>query len=250
MASTTDDLPPSEPGDSIDTPFDSALSERYLVYALSTITARSLPDLRDGLKPVHRRLLWAMRAMRLDPTGRIYVAALSGKPASGGSTDTADSSPTPAPPATPSVSSEVLSFAVIDVQVSGQSSPSPSTGTSTGSNSGAVYRILPDGLYDLIWEAKEDSPYDLAIEPDGGVLVASGEVIARLDHNGVLTQTYQVPGEGALWAGLDLVGDGTFWAGNYYSSNLHRFDLASGTKLATITTGVPANTIVGVRVRK
>ena len=68
MASTTDDLPPSQPGDSIDTPFDSALSERYLVYALSTITARSLPDLRDGLKPVHRRLLWAMRAMRLDPS--------------------------------------------------------------------------------------------------------------------------------------------------------------------------------------
>ena len=43
-------------------------SERFLVYALSTITARSLPDLRDGLKPVHRRLLWAMRAMRLDPS--------------------------------------------------------------------------------------------------------------------------------------------------------------------------------------
>ncbi|MDZ3830410.1 MAG: DNA topoisomerase IV subunit A [Sphingopyxis sp.] len=67
MATDTEDLPPSEPGN-IDTPFDSALSERYLVYALSTITARSLPDLRDGLKPVHRRLLWAMRAMRLDPS--------------------------------------------------------------------------------------------------------------------------------------------------------------------------------------
>ena len=51
----------------LDAPFDSALSERYLVYALSTITARSLPDLRDGLKPVHRRLLWAMRLLRLDP---------------------------------------------------------------------------------------------------------------------------------------------------------------------------------------
>ncbi|HET6942226.1 MAG TPA: DNA topoisomerase IV subunit A [Sphingomicrobium sp.] len=53
----------------IDTPFDAALSERYLVYALSTITARSLPDVRDGLKPVHRRLLWAMRLLRLDPAG-------------------------------------------------------------------------------------------------------------------------------------------------------------------------------------
>ncbi|MFA7587906.1 MAG: DNA topoisomerase IV subunit A, partial [Novosphingobium sp.] len=51
----------------VDAPFDSALSERYLVYALSTITARSLPDLRDGLKPVHRRLLWAMRQLKLDP---------------------------------------------------------------------------------------------------------------------------------------------------------------------------------------
>jgi topoisomerase-4 subunit A len=51
----------------VDHPFDEALSQRYLVYALSTITARSLPDLRDGLKPVHRRLLWAMRLLRLDP---------------------------------------------------------------------------------------------------------------------------------------------------------------------------------------
>jgi len=51
----------------LDTPFASALSDRYLVYALSTITARSLPDARDGLKPVHRRLLWAMRLLKLDP---------------------------------------------------------------------------------------------------------------------------------------------------------------------------------------
>ncbi|MBA3897386.1 MAG: DNA topoisomerase IV subunit A [Sphingomonadaceae bacterium] len=59
---------PADPFDTIiDAPFDTALSERYLVYALSTITARSLPDLRDGLKPVHRRLLWAMRLLRLDP---------------------------------------------------------------------------------------------------------------------------------------------------------------------------------------
>jgi topoisomerase-4 subunit A len=47
--------------------FKDALSERYLSYALSTIMARSLPDVRDGLKPVHRRLLHAMRELRLDP---------------------------------------------------------------------------------------------------------------------------------------------------------------------------------------
>jgi hypothetical protein len=60
--------PPDDPFDAIvDAPFDSALSDRYLIYAMSTITARSLPDLRDGLKPVHRRLLWAMRLLKLDP---------------------------------------------------------------------------------------------------------------------------------------------------------------------------------------
>jgi topoisomerase-4 subunit A len=48
-------------------PFAEALSERYLSYALSTIMSRALPDVRDGLKPVHRRLLYAMRQMRLDP---------------------------------------------------------------------------------------------------------------------------------------------------------------------------------------
>ena len=59
-----------DPFDAIkDHPFDDALSQRYLVYALSTITARSLPDLRDGLKPVHRRLLWAMRMLRMEPGG-------------------------------------------------------------------------------------------------------------------------------------------------------------------------------------
>jgi topoisomerase-4 subunit A len=44
-----------------------ALEERYFVYALSTILNRALPDARDGLKPVHRRVLYAMRQLRLDP---------------------------------------------------------------------------------------------------------------------------------------------------------------------------------------
>jgi topoisomerase-4 subunit A len=51
-----------------DAPLAEALSERYLAYALSTIMSRSLPDVRDGLKPVHRRLIYAMHQLRLDPT--------------------------------------------------------------------------------------------------------------------------------------------------------------------------------------
>jgi len=75
----SDQVTTGEPDDGfdaiVDAPFDAALSERYLVYALSTITARSLPDLRDGLKPVHRRLLWAMRQLKLDPSSAFKKSA-------------------------------------------------------------------------------------------------------------------------------------------------------------------------------
>jgi len=58
-----------------DTPLADALGERYLAYALSTIVSRSLPDVRDGLKPVHRRLLFAMRELKLDPEGGFMKCA-------------------------------------------------------------------------------------------------------------------------------------------------------------------------------
>src|ERR1700729_573626 len=58
----------SSPAASVrDVDFAEAISERYLAYALSTIMARSLPDVRDGLKPVHRRLLYAMLQLKLSP---------------------------------------------------------------------------------------------------------------------------------------------------------------------------------------
>ena len=58
---------PPDGGASRETRLADALSERYLAYALSTIVSRSLPDVRDGLKPVHRRLLYAMHQLKLDP---------------------------------------------------------------------------------------------------------------------------------------------------------------------------------------
>ncbi|HEX3918498.1 MAG TPA: DNA gyrase subunit A, partial [Caulobacteraceae bacterium] len=64
-------LPPDAAGEGagriLDEPLTEALSRRYLAYALSTITQRALPDVRDGLKPVQRRLMYAMRLLRLDP---------------------------------------------------------------------------------------------------------------------------------------------------------------------------------------
>src|SRR4051812_4156536 len=59
--------PPSDRDGIEDVDLKAALEERYLAYALSTIMHRALPDARDGLKPVHRRILHAMRILRLDP---------------------------------------------------------------------------------------------------------------------------------------------------------------------------------------
>ncbi len=56
-------------------PLSKALAERYLAYALSTITQRALPDVRDGLKPVHRRILYGMRLLRLDPDASFKKSA-------------------------------------------------------------------------------------------------------------------------------------------------------------------------------
>src|SRR3954462_13556182 len=56
-------------------PLSKALAERYLAYALSTITQRALPDARDGLKPGHRRILHGMRLLRLDPDGAYKKSA-------------------------------------------------------------------------------------------------------------------------------------------------------------------------------
>jgi topoisomerase-4 subunit A len=63
--SDTDTLPPADDQRVVD--LKQALEERYLSYALSTITQRALPDARDGLKPVHRRIIHAMRLLKLDP---------------------------------------------------------------------------------------------------------------------------------------------------------------------------------------
>ncbi len=72
--SDTADGPKIEPQEFAE-PLSRAIGERYLTYALSTIMHRALPDARDGLKPVHRRILWAMRELRLSSTGGFRKSA-------------------------------------------------------------------------------------------------------------------------------------------------------------------------------
>ncbi len=73
MADLSDD--PDMPTGDVSEPLARALGDRYLTYALSTIMHRALPDARDGLKPVHRRILYAMRGLRLDPGGAFRKCA-------------------------------------------------------------------------------------------------------------------------------------------------------------------------------
>ena len=112
--------------------------------------------------------------IRVDPSGNIYATALSGRP--GGSGGGGDASPPPAPagPApVATVSTEITAVAVADISVS--ASPAQSSGSRpSGPTAGAVFRITPDGATDVLWETREDTPYDLAFEAGGSVLVATG----------------------------------------------------------------------------
>jgi len=113
--------------------------------------------------------------LRVDTAGVIYAAAVRGRAAAPGG-DTTPPAPEPAAPAlVPMVSTEITAIAVVD---SGGGAGSGSGGTSTqrpsGPGAGAIFRILPDGSSDLVWESREDTPYDIAFEGNGTLLVATG----------------------------------------------------------------------------
>ena len=89
----------------------------------------------------------------------------------------------------------------------------------------------------------------LRVLPDGGVLVATSADVTRLDSAGRVVRRYDLADQPDLWIGLDLVGDGTFWASNYGSSDLCRFDLATGTLLGRFNAGTPTTTVKDVLVK-
>jgi sugar lactone lactonase YvrE len=114
-----------------------------------------------------------IRMIRVDSGGNIYVAAVSGRGNSGGG-----SGPVPAPEPstqvlTPNVSTEITVVAIAESPVS-PSQPATSAPARTGPSAGALFRIQPDGASDLIWESREDLPYDVAFESGGSLLVATG----------------------------------------------------------------------------
>ena len=115
-----------------------------------------------------------IRTLRVDRNGMIYAIAVSSRPGSGsGSTSSAPSSDSSSTPtAVVSVSAEVTAIGL--AEPSGSGPPPQQTPRSTGPVTGAIYRISPDGVWDLLWELREDTPYDIAFESNGTLLVATG----------------------------------------------------------------------------
>jgi len=116
-----------------------------------------------------------IRALRVDSRGHVYVAAVSGRGAPAPERP-ATPAPEPAPPVA-SVSTEVVAITIAadasSAQTSAPAAPAPRP-SPAGQGSGAIYRILPDGVSDLVWQMRDDVPYDMAFEADGDVLVATG----------------------------------------------------------------------------
>jgi hypothetical protein len=128
--------------------------------------------------------LQEVRALRLDARGRLYVVAQARRGggdsgSSGGDAMTVPEAPRAAP--IPTVTAEITSIAVVETAASTAAGPRPDTRPAAG----AIFRVNTDGTWDSLWESRDDAPYDVAIEANGDVLVATG-------HKGKL---YRLSGE-------------------------------------------------------
>jgi hypothetical protein len=119
-----------------------------------------------------------IRALRFNDKGMLFVAALSGRPSSGAAPSTEERGlPTVTETARgggtiPSVSAEITSISIVDV--SGGTGGAGSTREDRRAPKGAVYRIAPDGVWDQLWESRDDSPYDLTFDESGTLVIGTG----------------------------------------------------------------------------
>jgi len=119
-----------------------------------------------------------IRALRFDDKGMLYVAAISGRGGSGSPSGASETTLSPPPSDTarapvPSVSAEITSISIVDVGGGGSGSTG-STREDRRTPKGAVYRIAPDGVWDQLWESRDDMPYDLVFDQNGTLLIGTG----------------------------------------------------------------------------
>jgi sugar lactone lactonase YvrE len=118
-----------------------------------------------------------IRAIRMDPQGNIYLAALSGRTSPVGqptATPPVDAGVSAAREPVPTVTTEVTAIAVVDTGGASIGAAEASTREDRRGGRGAIYRIRPDGLWDIMWESGEDSPYDLMFDSTGALIVGTG----------------------------------------------------------------------------
>src|SRR5678815_5348838 len=113
-----------------------------------------------------------IRNLRVDKDGTIYAVAVSSRVAGTPSSSPSPASDSSGPQPVVTVSAEVTAIGL--AEPSGGGPPPQQTPRSTGPVTGAIYRIGADGTSDLVWELREDTPYDLAFEGNGNLLVATG----------------------------------------------------------------------------
>ena len=113
-----------------------------------------------------------IRTIRVDRDGTMYAIGVSSRPGAASSSASPPSSDSSAPTPVVTVTAEVTAIGIADSSAGGP--PAQQTPRSTGPVTGAIYRISPDGAWDLVWELREDTPYDLAFEGNGNLLVATG----------------------------------------------------------------------------
>jgi hypothetical protein len=118
-----------------------------------------------------------IRAIHLDPQGNIYLAALTGRTTSTNQPPPPTTTETPSTSARepiPTVTTEVTAIAVVDSGGASIGSAEAPAREDRRGGRGAIYRIRPDGLWDILWESAEDSPYDLTFDSSGALIVGTG----------------------------------------------------------------------------
>jgi hypothetical protein len=125
--------------------------------------------LESGFREIH--------SIRVSDAGVIYATAVAAKSATGGDSSSVElpTAEPSKPVSVPSVSTEITGVTVIDVGAAAAGDARPGTAKiGPRGTKGAVYRIQPDGLWDTIWESSDDTPYDVAFDAGGGILVGTG----------------------------------------------------------------------------